>query len=861
MRFPKPSEEEKRAWRREETLRELRQPQTVLRRGSLPKWINPKTDVEDDDDPWESYRESVAKEKAEKEKVKQLSIQPDPGRAKVLRQGNFGFQKTQSFNDLQRPASPSEDRTERRIAPNPNPPESRRRPKGNELCDVCRGLNIEAMTTGGGYDHITLGELFESKHTCRMCFLIHLEVGLRMDDHTADRYRFRISLQDQDRHPDKWDNDHDASSKGNYDRDYSSMWIEAMDLRPWEPPEYYKTRNLYEMGALGDDFIKPVGSDPVSIRGRAVHCFTEEDDPARQLGVKWLRKIGENTRSEESFETASRWLSRCLAAPGRSHKTRNMPHAAFGVGLMTRRETGEEDPQDQHPQAFEAERPTRLIRIGREGGEMTAHLVDTEDNSYEYVALSYCWGKQAPGEGRSWQLTEANNIPHHKSINLSSIPPTCSDAVLIAWKLGYSYIWIDALCIVQDSHSDWAREAAKMGAIYRGSQLTIAISGSESAKLGAFNKKSQTATEMEDFTNLVTVESKLPDGRPTRLYFVTQGSDVPDMYDAEVGSGPLSKRGWTFQEHVLPQRTLYYTAKQLFWECTHCRLSEDNFPQIQQVRAYPITDFEYTLRSEDVASFWYSGAVQEYTRRKLTFAKDKLVAISALAKPTYLNRQQDYVAGIWRDSMILGLQWIRKGEGQKSKAYDCPSWSWASQDSEVSYRVAARYLQSLFDERLRVRIDEDGKEEDEEASKSPILHVEWNPDPTNPFGSVSSAYIDLHTKIGVGVVLRDHFQRFEPYEREWEGAQALMLSYTADDTGRSESWHARATMDESNFTGGRVAVAVLGESLLLLDPPDPEASEFRRVGLADWNSDITSNRRKSEGDATRLWIEKTIRLL
>lgn len=864
MRSLIPSKEEQREGRKEEILRDLERPQTVLRRGSLPKWINPKTDVEDDD-PHEAFRAYLAKEKAEKEKEKQPPIEPDPDRPQVLRKERLWFQRTRSLADLHRPPSPSEDRTERRTAPNPNPPVRRGRPQSNELCTACRGINIETITTGEGYDHIMLGELRERKHTCRMCWLIHLEVGLKLRGHSLDRYRFRISLQDKDRNPHQWDRDHDTASQGSYDRDFSSVWVEAMDLRPWEPPEYYKTRNMYENGSLGDDFLKPLGSSPVPIRGRAISCFTDENDPARQLGVRWTRNIGENTASEESFDTAAGWLAQCRSSSGSTEKTRNMPHVSRAVGLFTRRDT-DEDADADHPQAFEAERPTRLIKIDMANGEIMTHLIDTKDEDYEYVALSYCWGQQAPEEGRNWQLTEANHIPHHKSINLASIPPTCSDAVLIALKLGFSYIWIDALCIIQDSVSDWAREASKMGAIYRGSSLTIAISGSESAKLGAFNKRSQKALEMENFDALTTVESTLPDGRATRLYFLSINSEVPDMYDMEVSGGPLSKRGWTFQEHVLPQRTLYYTRKQLFWECTHCRLSEDNFPQIQQVRAYPITDFEYTLGSDDIASFWYSGAVQEYTRRKLSFAKDKLVAISALAKATYLNRQQDYIAGIWRDSMILGLQWIRKGEGCKSKTYDCPSWSWASQDSEVSYRVAGKYIEGLFNYQMRNNSEEEDQKE-EESPESTIVEVDWKPDPTNPFGSVSSAYIDLHTKIGVGTVLRDHFQRSEPYEKEWEGAQALGISYEMGN-GRAQSWCARATMDDSTFTGGRVAIAILREArsetqnLLLLHPPDPEATEFRRVGLAEWDQPGGSPfRGRDVSKVIELWTEKKIRLV
>ncbi|KAI0193233.1 heterokaryon incompatibility protein-domain-containing protein, partial [Xylaria flabelliformis] len=268
-----------------------------------------------------------------------------------------------------------------------------------------------------------------------------------------------------------------------------------------------------------------------------------------------------------------------------------------------------------HREAFNKERPVRLIKIQPGiSSAVTARLIDTEEQDYHFAALSYCWGEHDTEQERRWQLTEANKFAHYREIDVDPLPSTVRDGILIAARLKLAYIWIDALCIIQDSTLDWAREAAKMGGIYFGSTVTIAASASTSAH----------------------------------------------------------------QEFALPQRTLYYTSKQLFWECTHCRLSEDNFPQAPRQRPYPILEFEYTLKPERIAEYWYIGAVQEYSRRQMTFGKDKLVAISALARATYHNRPADYIAGLWRDSLLSGLKWIGDGQGSKSKSMAYPSWSWAS---------------------------------------------------------------------------------------------------------------------------------------------------------------------------------------
>lgn len=53
-----------------------------------------------------------------------------------------------------------------------------------------------------------------------------------------------------------------------------------------------------------------------------------------------------------------------------------------------------------------------------------------------------------------------------ETILLSSFPQTLRDAITITKSLGFRYLWIDALCILQDSKGDWEKEAAVMGKVY-----------------------------------------------------------------------------------------------------------------------------------------------------------------------------------------------------------------------------------------------------------------------------------------------------------------------------------------------------------------------------------------------------------
>ncbi|KAJ8105586.1 hypothetical protein OPT61_g10084 [Boeremia exigua] len=114
---------------------------------------------------------------------------------------------------------------------------------------------------------------------------------------------------------------------------------------------------------------------------------------------------------------------------------------------------------------------------------------------------------------------------------------------------------------------------------------------------------------------------------------------------------------------------LYFAESQLYWECNHCRLSEDNSPQAHANRKYPVLTFSSALTVEDTAAKWYEGAVQTYSKRKLTYQSDKLTAISAVAKATHPNRHVAYIAGLWEDSMVKGLGWYRGGPGKRTDEF------------------------------------------------------------------------------------------------------------------------------------------------------------------------------------------------
>ena len=114
--------------------------------------------------------------------------------------------------------------------------------------------------------------------------------------------------------------------------------------------------------------------------------------------------------------------------------------------------------------------------------------MSSKDEIGEYVALSYYWG------GPQAVLTRIANIASNKqALPLDNFPPTLQNAIQVTKRLGSSCLWIDALCIIQDSTEDKAIEINKMGSIYRNATLTIFAANASSVNEGdSHNFENQT---------------------------------------------------------------------------------------------------------------------------------------------------------------------------------------------------------------------------------------------------------------------------------------------------------------------------------------------------------------------------------
>ena len=117
--------------------------------------------------------------------------------------------------------------------------------------------------------------------------------------------------------------------------------------------------------------------------------------------------------------------------------------------------------------------PTRLLFVGSLGDSDHLRLVDIRQGDVRgpYAALSHMWG--GPDKLPPLQTILSTYEKLKSGIPVWTLPKNFADAVFVTRQLGLQYIWIDSLCIIQDSPSDWHKEAATMHQVYRFADVTI----------------------------------------------------------------------------------------------------------------------------------------------------------------------------------------------------------------------------------------------------------------------------------------------------------------------------------------------------------------------------------------------------
>lgn len=134
--------------------------------------------------------------------------------------------------------------------------------------------------------------------------------------------------------------------------------------------------------------------------------------------------------------------------------------------------------------------PTRLINVGLPGNAQLPQLIlisklkSARNNSY--ITLSHHW------ESTHIVKLESSNIDlFRQCIPFKSLSNTFVDTITVTRALGIRYLWINSLCIIQDSLADSQSESTKMGSIYGNCACNIAAISSSDNSSGLFQERSK----------------------------------------------------------------------------------------------------------------------------------------------------------------------------------------------------------------------------------------------------------------------------------------------------------------------------------------------------------------------------------
>jgi hypothetical protein len=125
-------------------------------------------------------------------------------------------------------------------------------------------------------------------------------------------------------------------------------------------------------------------------------------------------------------------------------------------------------------------------------------------------------------------------------------------------------------------------------------------------------------------------------------------------------NAPLSKRAWAFQEHFLAPRVLQFTAEQIFCECRARVCSEtrqEGLPRLILQADVSLPRFSgrlVVLDPEGWSELW-AEIVRFYSQAQLTYARDKLAALSGISGDFQAITRDQYCVGLWRSKLMHQL--------------------------------------------------------------------------------------------------------------------------------------------------------------------------------------------------------------
>ncbi|KAI8939158.1 hypothetical protein NX059_004992 [Plenodomus lindquistii] len=376
--------------------------------------------------------------------------------------------------------------------------------------------------------------------------------------------------------------------------------------------------------------------------------------------------------------------------------------------------------------------PARLISVARSEIRIVSTKNFAPANHTRYMTLSHRWQPQA-----TLELTRHNlaQMGHH--IDIYSLPQIFQDAIYVARYIGIPYVWIDALCIVQDDDTNRLQKIFVMGHIYRNAILNVGgtaaadtilnqeLIGSDSSAIEPVEWETGSSdlfdsplesSSAEPSGLLLDRDNRIisPFGVQVRRRDLRQRYyAVPSDLNTALSDSALFRRGWVLQERPLSRRSAYF-GQQIYWECSEfiaCEAFPHGLP-FQSSEEWGLSDplrisallwkmgeaghqYQNPPTGRRLHYLRWTNVVEWYSRCSLTDTSDFFPALSGLAKYFQVVLKDDYIAGMWRKDMLRGLLWRPNVWRQEiwelgeykvyPTEYQSPSWSCASTTSPIEF--------------------------------------------------------------------------------------------------------------------------------------------------------------------------------
>ncbi|KAM5347824.1 hypothetical protein ACJ41O_007648 [Fusarium nematophilum] len=264
-----------------------------------------------------------------------------------------------------------------------------------------------------------------------------------------------------------------------------------------------------------------------------------------------------------------------------------------------------------------------------------------------------------------------------QEISPDDLTATFHHAINVARHLSITYLWIDALCIVQDELNVFQQDVLNLESVYSNAYCVIAASSSQAARDGFLTPRRRRVA--------VPVRTRSGD--------VISVCEHIDDFKKDVDDAPLGTRAWAFQERILARRTIFFTSTQVYWQCGE-GIRTETLACLKNPAAELFGDPDFpqsAMQRIRIPHLIYQALYERYSRLQLSQAESRPLAIAALEARLSKAFGTLGAHGVFEKFLGRSLLW-RRGSGEifhrikfEGSIAAPPSWSWMAHVGGINY--------------------------------------------------------------------------------------------------------------------------------------------------------------------------------